>query len=129
CAARSADVQLVRGLNTTTLGRAAAVMRDGGHVRDIADLQAAGVESPDGGLAAGAGAIDAHIDVLEAVQLDCSAAGFFSSGLRGKRRALPGAAETRATGCGPGQGITLTISDRHDGVVERSVDMGHAVRH
>src|SRR5690606_4641875 len=51
------------------------------------------------------------------------------SHLGSERGGLTEAAETGTTGGSPGQGVTLTVSDGHDGVIERRVDMGDAIHH
>src|SRR5687767_9255365 len=110
-------------LDAPLFGRTAAVVRDRRDVGDVGDLQAAGVERTDSGLAARAGALDAHFHHLHAVFLRGSAS-LLGGDLRGEPRALTRATETATTGRRPRQGVALTIGDRDDGVVERRVHMG-----
>src|SRR5215218_2599089 len=52
--------------DAATLRRPAAVVRLGRHVGDGADLEPGGLQRPDRGLAAGAGALDEDVDLLHA---------------------------------------------------------------
>src|SRR3954469_4294910 len=92
------------------LGLTATVMRYRRHVLDAGDLQAAAVQCPHCGLAAGAGAADTHFHVLQAVLLR-SIARLFCRDLRSEGRALARAAEAATTGGRPGQRVALTIGD------------------
>ena len=53
----------------------------------------------------------------------CGTAGLLGRDLRGKRRALTRAAKSATTGRCPGHCIALTIRDRDDRVVKRSMDV------
>src|SRR6185436_12434274 len=114
-------------LHPPLLGRAAAVVRDRRDVGDVGDLQAAGVQRADRGLAAGAGALDAHFHHLHAVFLR-DRAGLLGGDLRGERRALARAAETAAARSRPRERVALAIGDRDDRVVERRVHVRDRVR-
>src|ERR1035438_4929175 len=46
--------------------------------------------------------------------------------LGGERRGLPRALEPDVAGRGPGQHVALRVGNRHDGVVERTLDVGDA---
>src|SRR5690606_6283894 len=115
-------------LDTTTLGRAAAVVRHRRDVRNAGDLDPQGIQGAHGGLAAGAGALDADFQRLDAVFLG-HAAGGFGSHLGGERRRLARALEAGAAGRGPRQGVALTVGDGDDGVVEGRVDVSNPVGH
>src|SRR5687767_12723117 len=104
-------------LNAPLLGRTAAVVRNRRDVRNVGDLQAAGIERTDSGLAARARALDAHFHHLHAMLLR-GVASLLGGDLRGERGALTRATEAAATGRRPRQSVALPISDRDDGVVE-----------
>src|SRR5690606_8060217 len=72
-------------LDATTLGRTAAVVRDGRDVRDAGDLDAQRVQGAHRRFAAGAGALDANFECLDAVLLS-QAAGRLGSHLSRERR-------------------------------------------
>src|SRR4051812_17428379 len=83
------------------LGRAAAVVRNGGHVLDLTDLEAGRLQAADGGLAAGAGTLHEHVDLAHAV-LHRLAGGVLGSHLGGERGGLAGSLEPDVPGAGPG---------------------------
>src|SRR6201996_9836462 len=93
-------------LDPATLGRAAAVVRLGGDVRDRADLQAGGLQRPDRGLAARTRALHEHVDLLDAVLLRL-AGSVLGGQLRGERRRLTRAFEADVTGRRPRQDAAL----------------------
>src|SRR5687768_18475960 len=98
-------------LDAPLLGRTAAVVGNRRDVGNVGDLQAAGIERADGGLAARAGALDAHFHHLHTVFLR-GIAGLLGGDLRGERGALARAAEAATTRRRPRQGVALTIGDR-----------------
>src|SRR5262249_3010920 len=106
--------------------RPAAVVGDGRHVGDAADLQAQCVERADRGLPAGAGPFDAPLGVLDAALLR-RAARLLGGHLGGERRRFARAFETGCAGGRPRQRVALAVGDRDDGVVEGSVDVGDAL--
>src|SRR5688572_23401526 len=108
------------------LGRAATVVRDRRHVLDARDLEPAGVQRADRGLAARAGTAHADLDRAQPVFLRRDAR-LLRRDLRGERRALARAAESRAARRRPGQRVALAVGDRDDRVVERRVDVRDAV--
>ena len=77
-------------------------MRDRRHIADAVDADAQRGQRTNAALAARAGALDAHVQVLDALLLRC-AAGRFRSHLGSERRALARALETLATTGSPGQ--------------------------
>src|SRR5205809_307235 len=101
-------------------------MRDGGDVGDAADLEPDRVEGAHRRLAARAGALDAHFDVLHAALLR-RAPGALGGDLRGERRGLARALEARVARSGPGKDVPLTVGDGDDGVVERRVHVSDAL--
>src|SRR5262249_6451604 len=115
-------------LDPAPFGRTAAVVRNRGYIGNARDLEADGIERAQSGFATGAAPLYASFQIRDAVFLRGFARGP-GRNLRGKRCRFARALEAaRAAGC-PRQGIALPIGDRHDGVVERSVDMGDALRH
>jgi len=96
---------------------AAAVVRNRGHVGDARDLHAQRVQRAHRGFAAGAGALDPHLEILHAV-FRGGAAGALRGDLRSERRRLARALEARTAGRRPRQGVALPVGDRDDRVVE-----------
>ena len=83
-------------------------MRNRSDVLDARDTNAEGIESTNGGFATGAGAHDAHFNVLQTEFLG-NLASVFGSNLSGKGSALAGALEALSAGGAGGDGITLTV--------------------
>src|SRR5918994_7289787 len=108
------------------LGRATTVMRDRRHVFDARDLQSAAIQRADRGFASRPRAAHADFDGAQAVFLGRYAR-LLRRHLRGERRALARAAKTGAARRRPGERVALPVGDRDDRVVERRVDMRHAV--
>src|SRR3954462_15998043 len=101
-------------------------MRNRSHVGDRADLQADRVERAHRGLAAAAGTLDAHFDVLHAAFLR-RAPGALGRTLRGERRGLARALEAGVARGRPRHRVALALGDGDDGVVEGSVYVGDAL--
>src|ERR671936_2825695 len=91
---------LVSLSDPATLRRTAPVVRLRGHVRDLTDLEAHGLQRTDGGLPARAGALDEHVDLAHAV-LHRPARGGLGGQLRGERGRLTRALEADLAGRGP----------------------------
>src|SRR5574343_1563699 len=106
---------------------AAAVVRDRGDVRDRVDADAQRSQGTPRRLTARARALDAHVQVLDALFLR-GAAGVLGSHLGSEGGRLARALEALTTRRSPRQGAALTVGDGDDGVVERRVDVGNAVR-
>src|SRR5438132_5408236 len=115
-------------LHPPPLRRPASVVRNRGHIADQVDLQPRRLERPDGRLAAGTRPLHVYLHLLHAM-LDCLAGRRFGGQPCRKGRALAGALEPRGAGAGPGQHVPLRISNRHDRVVERGLNMRHAHGH
>src|ERR1043165_9139501 len=113
---------LVSLSDPATLRWTAPVVRLRGHVRDLTDLEAHRLQRTDGGLPAGAGALDEHVDLAHAV-LHRPARGGLGGQLRGERGRLAGALEAHLARGGPGDDRTGRVGDRHDGVVEGALDV------
>src|SRR6185503_19773083 len=120
------DRHLQALLDSPPLGRAAAVMRDGGDVLDGRDLEAGGLQRPDGGLAAGAGALDPHLDALHAgVQRFARAR--LGGHLGREGRALARTLEPYLAGARPGDDVAVRVADRDDRVVEAGLNVSDPV--
>src|SRR5271163_1054333 len=118
---------LPRPLNASALGRTAAVMRLGGDIGDRADLQARGLQRPDGCLPARARALHEHVDLAHPVLLGL-ACGVLGRQLSGERRRFPRALEADVSRRSPGDDVALRVGDGHDRVVEGALDVRRAVR-
>src|SRR5690606_767476 len=84
------------------------------------------LDGPDGGLAARTGALDDHVDLADAV-LHGAASALLGSHLCGVRSGLLGALEPDVASRRPGESVPVLVADRHDGVVERALDVRHPV--
>src|SRR5262249_13704434 len=104
------------------LGRAAAIVRNRGHVLDRADLKAGRLQRPDGGLPARARALDEHVDLAHAV-LHGPACRGLGRHLGSEGRRLTRALEADLPGGRPRDDAPGRVGDRDDGVVERALDM------
>src|SRR5690606_11170281 len=113
-------------LDTTTLLRAAAVVRYRSHVGNRSDTDTQGTQSAHRGFTAGAGTLDFHFQVLDTLLHGCTTS-HFRCHLSSKRRGLARALEALTTRRSPGQSIALAIGDGDDRVVERSVHVCNAV--
>ena len=100
-------------------------MRQRRDVLDGLDVQAGGLQGGDGRLAAGAGALDPHLDLLDA-ELRRLLGGDLGGPLGGERRALAAALEADRAGRGVAQRVAVGVGDGDDGVVERRLDVGDA---
>src|SRR6266576_4451150 len=111
-----------RALDSAPLGRAAAVVRDGGDVGDGGDLEAGRLQRTDRLLAAGARTLHIDLDLAHAVLHRTLGR---AVGRQGRRvgRALAGALETGDAGGAPADDRAVEVGDRDDGVVERGLDV------
>src|SRR5215211_1475217 len=109
------------------LGRAAAVVGDGGDVLDALDLQAGRLQGADGRLPAGTGALDEHVDSADAVLLG-SPGGLLGRQLGRERGRLARALEPDVARRRPRDRVALGVGDGHDRVVEAGLDVGVGVR-
>src|SRR5439155_24386283 len=109
-------------LDASPLRWPAAVVRDGRYVGDRGDLETGRLQGADGGLAAGSRALDEDLDLLEAM-FHGATRRRFGGDLRGKGGALARALEALAAGTPPGEHVALGVGQRHDGVVERRLDV------
>src|SRR4029450_3495921 len=108
------------------LGRAAAVVGDGGDVLDAGDLDAGVLDRADGGLAARPRALDLDVDLADAV-LHGPAGRGLRGHLRRERRRLAGPLEAHVAGRGPRQDVAVLVGEADDRVVEARLDVSDAV--
>src|SRR3954454_6978529 len=114
-------------LHPPPLARTATVV---GLRRDVADaghLEAGGLEGANRGLAAGARALDEHLDPLEAL-VDALTRGGVGGDLCGERSGLARALEAGAAGGLPRDHVLVLIGARNDRVVEAGLDVRLAER-
>src|SRR5690606_35856701 len=114
-------------LDATALGRTAGIVRNGRDVRDAGDLDAQRVQGAHRRLAAGAGALDADFECLDAVFL-CHAASRLGGHLGGERSGFARALEAGTARRRPGQRVALAIGNGDDRVVEGRMNVRDAVR-
>ena len=100
----------------------------GGDIGDRAHLEAGGLERADRGLTSRAGALDEHVDLLDAVLLRL-AGRVLGGELGGEGRRLARALEADVAGGRPCEDATGRVGDRDDRVVERALDVGLAQGH
>src|SRR6185437_766367 len=105
-------------LDTPPLARANAVVGLRGDVLDAEDLQAGGLERTDRSLAARAGTLHEHLDLLQAV-LHPLTRGGIGRHLGGERRRLPGPLEADGAGALPDDDAAFLVGQRDQRVVER----------
>src|ERR1700761_4141680 len=105
------------------LRRPPAIVRDGGHVLDRADLQPGRLQRPDGGLPARARTLDEDIDLAHAV-LHRAARRGLGRHLGGVRRGLARSLEPDLTRGRPRDDVARRVGNRDDRVVERAPDVG-----
>src|SRR5688572_14542264 len=115
-----------RTSDPSPLRRAAAVVRNRGDVADRLHLDADRLQRADGGLAAGAGPLHAHVDRAQSVRLG-PVAGVDGRLRRRERRALARALEADAAGARPRDDVPLLVGDRDLRVVEGGVNVRQSV--
>ena len=103
-------------------------MRNRGYVGNAGDFEANRIQCAHCRFTPWAGSFDTHFKVLNTAFLRCFTCSL-SRNLRSKRRALTRTAKTGTTRCCPSQSITLTIGNRHDGVIKRCVNMSNSFSH
>lgn len=113
-------------LDTTTLLRAAAIVRNRCHISNGGDADTQCTQGTNRRLATRAWALDFDVKVFDALFLCCTTCDFRSD-LSSERCRLARTLEALTTRRSPRQGIALAIGDRDDGVVERRVNVRNAV--
>ena len=113
-------------LDAAALLRAAAVVRHRRHVRNGSDADAQSTQGTHRGLTTRTWAFDLDVEIFDALVLSCTTS-HLRSDLSSERCRLARTLEALATGRSPRQSIALTVGDRDDGVVERSVHVCDAV--
>ncbi|AHE47769.1 hypothetical protein AH4AK4_0265 [Aeromonas hydrophila 4AK4] len=120
--------QVATALYAALLGRTTTVVRDRSHISNISDAETSRVQSADGRLTTGTRTFDHDFQVLHAVFFgDLTSA--LSSYLGSKRSGLTGTTETGTTRGSPRQSVALTVSNGHDCVVERCMNVRNTVAH
>src|SRR5688500_6260398 len=107
----------IYSLNTAFLRRTAAVMWNWRHIRNTGDFKTRCVQCTHCGFTPRTGTFDTHLQILYTAFLR-NLAGLLSRNLGSKGSALSRSLETGASGGRPRQGITLTVCDGHDRVIE-----------
>src|SRR5690606_31697010 len=113
----------IRGSDAAPLRGAAAVVGDRRDVADRLDLDPDRLQRADGGLAPGSRTGHPHVHAAQPHGLRRVARGHRRL-RRGKRRPLARALEPDRAGARPGDDVPLRVGNRHDGVVERRLDVG-----
>ena len=108
--------------DTSSLGGSATVVRDRCYILDKADVQTCRLKRADCGLTSRSGSLNVNLNGLHTVidSLLCSCLG---CALCSEGSALTRALEAHLAGRCPRYGITVSIGDRNDRVVECSTDM------
>src|SRR5439155_20136292 len=114
-------------LDAAPLPGPASVVRYGRDVLDPEDLETGRRERTDGRLAAGPGPLDEDVDFREPVLLGTTR-GRLGGELGGERRRLARSLEPDVPCARPGERVPVEVRDRHDGVVERRLDVRLPVR-
>ena len=97
-------------------------MRDRSNILNRSDHDARSLEAGNRAFAAGTRPLDLNFHFLHPELRGTFRTGFGST-LSGKRGALSASLETDGPSGSPAQHVTVRISDRHDRVVERRLDM------
>src|SRR5690242_17096579 len=112
-------------LDAPALGRAAAVVRNGGHIPDSGDRHTHRLQGAQRGLTTRAGARDVDFQRADAV-FGGLTAGVLGRHLGGVGRRLTRTLEPHQAGAGPGDRVPLGVGDGDHRVVERGVHVRHA---
>jgi hypothetical protein len=102
-------------------------VRNGCHIRNHVDADAQRGKRTNRRLATRAWAFDFNIQIFNAL-LHCCTSSHFGGHLSRKRGGFTGSLESLTTRRGPGKRVSLTICDGNDRVIERRVNMCHAIR-
>src|SRR5216684_5236856 len=113
-------------LDPSPLGRTAAVVRNGRSIFDVTHLDAGCSQSPDGGLASRARTADTDFHATHTV-ITSHIGGVHRSLLGGEWRPFARPAEAERPGTLPGENVPGLIGDGHNRIVERRLNVGHAV--
>lgn len=115
------------GLDASSLRRSASVVRKRRDVDNALHFETRSLERSNRRLATTAGSANLDIDLLHSVLLSATAC-LFRRDLRGERRTLSRTLEVRRACRSSRDRVALRVGDRHQGVVERSVNVRHAQR-
>ena len=114
-------------LDPAFLPRAAAVVRNGGHIFNRLHVQAGGLQGGDGAFATGARPLHPHIDIFHA-EFHRLLGGLLRGALAGEGGALAAPLEAAGAGAGPAERVALGVGDRDGRIVERRLDVSDADR-
>src|SRR5271168_5210742 len=109
-----------------TLLGPAAVVRYRRDVLDACDLDAGVHDRADRRLTPGAGPLDEHVDLANAM-FHCAPGTSLCSKLGGERRRFTRTLEADVAGRRPCKDVALQVADGHDRVVERALDVSDPV--
>jgi len=98
------------------------------HVRYVRYLESSGVQRPHGRIAPRSRAFYVNIEVFHPIFIH-RLPHLFRSNLRRKRGTLARSLKAAAPGAGPAKGVSLSVCDSNNGVIERGVDMCHTVHY
>src|SRR5437588_6660737 len=115
-------------LNSPSLRRAAAIVRDGRHISNGANFQPRRLQCPYSGITSRTGPLHIHLERTHA-RFTGAVGGGQCSLLRCKGRPLSRTLETKRAGAGPAHDITFQIRYRDRRVIERRLNVGYARRH
>lgn len=101
-------------------------MRNRSDVTNKTDAEACGLESTQCRFTPGTRPFHVDLDIAQTMLLGILRA-LLRCNLRGERRTLAGTLEPLAAGARPGKHVSVHIGDRDDRIVERSLNMRHAV--
>ena len=100
----------------------ATVMRKRGHILNHLDIEARSLDGADSGFTSGTRPSNTKIDLYHTNLLDSYRA-LLSSSLSGKGRTLTTTLVTHGTTRLPGQGLSILIGNRHEGIIKGRLDM------
>ena len=97
-------------------------MRKRGHILNHLDIEARSLDGADSGFTSGTRPSNTKIDLFHTHLLDSYRA-LLSSSLSGKGRTLTTTLVTHGTTRLPGQGLSILIGNRHEGIIKGRLDM------
>src|SRR5437016_11073372 len=115
-------------LNSPSLGRAAAVVRDRGHISNGADFQTRSLQCSDSRIPSRTGSLHTHFESAH-TRFARAVCGGYCSLLGCEWRPFARTFEAKRAGAGPTHDIPFQIRYRDRGVIERSLNVSYACRH
>ena len=119
---------LSSALHASLLGRTTTVVRNRGHIGNIGNLETGIIQGTYCRLTTRTRTLDLDFEVFQAVLLD-HFTNAIGSDLRRERCTLARTAESGTTSGRPCQRIALAISNGHDRIVERCMNVGDTIHH